>query len=205
MTIREQLTAYLFKNQEWIAKGALTEMKWYHTNSPKTYLPESVGRELRDMEVESIIGVKDDGVSVQYKYLPKTHRQSYIPTSMRWDKDQLFLKDGEKLPKKRTLTQNASLHLGLQHLAEALNDAGLDMKKVLKPEVDIPWTKDTCKKYLFKPILDAYLEKESTKEMETAEVSKVWDIMMRHLSEKFGVYTPFPSDEPQMLQDLSEQ
>lgn len=48
-----------------------------------------------------------------------------------------YLKD--RLDKReRTLTQNRAIHLWFTMLADALNDAGLDMRTVLKPEIEIP-------------------------------------------------------------------
>jgi hypothetical protein len=95
----------------------------------------------------------------------------------------------------RTLKQNSSLHLFFGLLADELNAAGLDMRTVLKPSVDIPWTSETVKNQLFKPIQKALLEKESTTELTTIEVNKVYEVLMRHLSEKFGVFVEFPSIE----------
>ena len=48
----------------------------------------------------------------------------------------------------RTLTQNKAIHKYFELLSEGLNDAGLDMKKVLKPSVDIDWTPDMIKTHL---------------------------------------------------------
>jgi len=73
---------------------------------------------------------------------------------------------------KRTLKQNKSLHKYCELLADALNDAGLDMKKVLRPTIDIPWTKTSVKEHLWKPIQEAMLSKESTTEMQTNEPSQ---------------------------------
>lgn len=42
--------------------------------------------------------------------------------------------------KQRTLTQNRALHLFLGQLCDVLNDAGLDMRAVLKQDVELPWT-----------------------------------------------------------------
>lgn len=39
----------------------------------------------------------------------------------------------------RTDKQNRALHLYFQWVADSLNDAGLDLRAVLKPEVEIPW------------------------------------------------------------------
>lgn len=96
--------------------------------------------------------------------------------------------------KQRTARQNRAIHLYFQKLAEAFNDAGLDMRKVLKPEVDIPWTKETVKDFLWRPIQKLMLGKESTTELERKEIDPVFDTVNRHLA-KFGVRQPFPSVE----------
>jgi hypothetical protein len=96
----------------------------------------------------------------------------------------------------RTIQQNKAMHKYFSSLADAFNDAGLDMKKVLKPHVEIPWTPASVKKFLWTPIQDAMLQKESTTELETHEVDKVYKTLSRHISEKFGVNVEFPSDQP---------
>ena len=93
----------------------------------------------------------------------------------------------------RTSQQNSALHKGCELLADALNDAGYDMKRTLKEDVDIPWSKDSVKEYLFRPIMQAMLSKESTVELSTKEVSEVWTVLNRHLAMKFGISIPFPS------------
>ena len=93
---------------------------------------------------------------------------------------------------KRTNKQNASLHVFCRHLAEALNDAGLDMKKTLKPEIDIPWTEENVKNHLWRPIQEAMEGKESTTELSTVEISEVYLVLNRHLSEKFGITVAWP-------------
>jgi len=96
---------------------------------------------------------------------------------------------------KRTLTQNRAMHKFFEMLSQDLNLAGLDMKRTLKPSVEIPWTAITVKEYLWKPIQDAMLEKESTTELSTKEVNAVYETLIRHLGEKFGITTEFPKDE----------
>ena len=94
----------------------------------------------------------------------------------------------------RSPSQNNALHLGCELLADQLNDSGLSMQKVLR--VDIPWTPQTVKLWLFKPIMKALLLKTSTTELNTKEVSQVWELLMRELGEKKGVeYIKFPSQE----------
>jgi hypothetical protein len=95
-----------------------------------------------------------------------------------------------------TSQQNKALHVGFQLLAEALNDSGYEMKAVLDVKtVDIPWSKETVKEVLWRPIQLAMTEKGSTTELGITEVSDVWDVLLRHLGENFGVTCPFPSED----------
>lgn len=107
--------------------------------------------------------------------------------------------------KQRTSRQNRALHKYFELLASALNDAGLDMRKTLKPSVDIPWSKDTIKEYVWRPIQEAQLGKKSTTELKTDEINLVWETINRHLSEKFGLSEPFPSIEEIMLRQKEEE
>ena len=95
--------------------------------------------------------------------------------------------------KKRSQAQNNAMHLWLERVAGELNDAGLDMKKVLKPEVEIPWTLDGAKKFLWRPIQQAMLGKESTTKPTTSEYVQVYEVLNRHLANKFGVSVPWPT------------
>lgn len=97
--------------------------------------------------------------------------------------------------KARTLKQNRAMHKYFRMLAEALNNAGLDMKKTLKPEIDIPWTEENVKNHLWRPIQIAMLGKRSTTELDTVNPSEVYNVLSRHLSEKFGINVEFPSNE----------
>ena len=94
---------------------------------------------------------------------------------------------------KRTDKQNRSLHLLFKLLAEELNENGLDMRKTLKPGVEIPWSGDSVKEFLWRPIQEAQLNKKSTTELTTKEIDAVFDTITRHIGEKFGIYVPFPS------------
>lgn len=96
--------------------------------------------------------------------------------------------------KQRTLSQNAALHLWLQLVADALNDAGLDMKTVLKEEVDIPWTMESAKNHLWRPIQIIMQEKESTAEADRSDYTEVYEVISRHLQQKHGVSIPLWPD-----------
>lgn len=95
--------------------------------------------------------------------------------------------------KQRTKTQNNALHLYCKLLADALNDAGLDMRRVLKEEVDIPWTEKTVKENLWKPIQLIVLDKESTTEPLTSEYDQVYSVIHRQMAAKHGVNVLWPS------------
>jgi len=96
----------------------------------------------------------------------------------------------------RTIKQNRSLHLFFRLLADELNNAGLDMKKVLKPNIDIPWTDKNIKEYIWKPVQEAMLLKKSTAEMNTGDMTRIWKVLNKHIGEKFGVEVPpIPSQE----------
>jgi len=102
---------------------------------------------------------------------------------------------------KLTRSQQNALHKYFELLAEALNSAGLDMKKVLKPGVAIPWSPISVKEFLWRPIQKACLGKYSTTELNKFEdINIVFDTLNRHLSEKFYISEPFPSLEQLEIQ-----
>jgi len=93
----------------------------------------------------------------------------------------------------RTGQQNKALHVYLRLLSDALNTAGLDQRKVLKEDIDIPWTPEAVKIHLWKVIQKAVIGKESTTEAERGDYTKVHEVLTRHLGEKLGIdYIPWP-------------
>ena len=100
-----------------------------------------------------------------------------------------------KEEKQRTELQNRSLHLYFTQLAEELNNSGYDMKKVLKPSVDIPWNSKNIKEFLFKPIMKIQTGKSSTTELTTKEIDEIYDVINRHIGEKFGIHVEWPNSE----------
>ncbi len=110
----------------------------------------------------------------------------------KFEKDKA-IKVSVKSAKTRTLTQNSSIHKYCALLAEAFNDAGLDMQKVLAEGTNIPWSESKVKEDIWRVVQVAALGKESTTKLETNEVSKVYDIVNRHISQTFGIFIPFPS------------
>lgn len=103
-----------------------------------------------------------------------------------------YLRLTVKTGKQRTQTQNASLHVYCDLLAKELNEAGLDMKKTLKPEVDIPWTMQSVKDFLWRPIQKALTKKESTTKPTTKDYVYIYEVLSRYLVQKHGVNVPWP-------------
>lgn len=110
--------------------------------------------------------------------------------------DQLEPKDYPQ----RTVQQNKALHVLFKLLADTLNENGLDMRKTLKPTIEIPWSPGAVKEYLWRPVQKAQLNKESTTELTTVEIDEVFDTINRHLGTKFGIHVPFPSIEELILE-----
>jgi len=107
----------------------------------------------------------------------------------------------EQPAQQMTNQQRKALHLYFTHLANRLNEAGLDMKAVLKPEIDIPWTPQTIKEYLWRPIQKIQVNKTSTTTLERKEIDEIFNTLNRYLGQKFNIYEPFPSFEEMMLHE----
>ena len=97
-----------------------------------------------------------------------------------------------KKVKSRTTRQNAALHLWFTQLADALNDAGFDMKKTLRRGVDIPWSAYNVKECLWRPVQKANLGKKSTMQLDTKEIDIIYDIINREIGQRTGVHVEFP-------------
>lgn len=101
----------------------------------------------------------------------------------------------ELTQQQRTVQQNKALHKWFELLADELNGAGLDMRHLLKPHVEIPWSKETVKEYLWRPVQKAQLIKESTTDLTPTEVTKVFETLNRYLGEKHKIHVDFPHEE----------
>lgn len=99
--------------------------------------------------------------------------------------------------KQRSLSQNNAIHKYLDLVAHELQNQGQTMRDVIQklPEVEILPTTKTLKEIVWKPIQKASLGKESTTELETAEVTLIYYIMSMFLSKHFQIDIPFPSND----------
>lgn len=92
----------------------------------------------------------------------------------------------------RTSLQNNSMHLYFNQLADELNGSGLDMVTVLPVGFKISWTEYSIKKDLWGRIMKAMTGKTKTSQLETKEVSQIYEEINKNLSENWGLHVPFP-------------
>ena len=96
---------------------------------------------------------------------------------------------------KRTSQQNKALHKYLAMLAEALNDAGLDVQHTLSRPIELPWNEHLAKELIWRQVQAACTDKQSTTELDTNEVDEIYRIIDRHMAQTHGISVAFPSHD----------
>lgn len=125
--------------------------------------------------------------------------EAYIEHVRAAYKDKGFIMAKVETEDARTNQQNNALHLYCSRLAKALNDAGLDKLKVLKPGAEIPWSGAAVKEDLWRPVQLAITGKKSTTEAKKAQYPEIYDALNSHLATKFGVSVEWPTKPPGMV------
>ena len=125
----------------------------------------------------------------------KQSLEAYIRHLRNQYDDHKYLRINVKTGKQRTLTQNRAMHLYCQQLADLLNDAGLDFRVVIKDGVEVNWTSELVKDYMWRTVQKAITGKDSTTKPETHEYGLIYEALNRHISSKFGLFCPFPSSD----------
>lgn len=108
----------------------------------------------------------------------------------------------DEILKQRTNQQSKSLHLFCKLLADSLNEAGLDMRKVLKPSYQIPWTKNSVKEHIWHPLQEAMYGTNSTIFLhKQGQIDNIHKTIMQMLGEKWGLeHIEFPHDPERQTQ-----
>lgn len=101
-----------------------------------------------------------------------------------------FTLEAPNTDKTRTDTQRKALEVFCRLMAHDLNECGMYQNILLDHSVDLPWTQATVKENLFKPLMSAMLQKESTTEANTTDYNKVYQVLCHHLSTKHGFTCP---------------
>ena len=102
--------------------------------------------------------------------------------------------NGAKRPK--TDAQRNAFHVWCGLLAEELNAAGLDQRVVfdaMKEGVERPWTLETCKENLWRPLQEAMLQKSSTEDLEIKQPDEIYSVLHRWLVSKGFPCPPWPN------------
>lgn len=97
----------------------------------------------------------------------------------------------------RTIQQNKSIHKYCTMVAEELSNQGQTMQNVIKhiTRVEIHPTKENVKEIIWREIQKALFGKQSTTELNTSQVDKVYQVMSQFLAREFEIDLPFPSKE----------
>ena len=116
---------------------------------------------------------------------------TFIHTQVKESKEYIYsIKAGG-----RTNRQNRAAHLCFRNLADALNDAGFGIPHPLNSKLEIPYTEESVKELLYRPVIKAMHNKTSTSELETKELTQSFDAMLNRIAEVTGVVVHFPSHE----------
>ena len=96
----------------------------------------------------------------------------------------------------RTSQQQKSIEVYCGQLAKAMNEGGFDQLAVHeflhKKGFGVPNTQESVKETLWKFVQKFMFKKKSSTQLETHEVSKVYEVVNRGTAEGFGISIPFP-------------
>lgn len=96
----------------------------------------------------------------------------------------------------RTYRQNRTIHLLFRRMAEALNDAGFEISHPFKPDLEIPWSEESVKDLLYRPIISSYFKVDRSSLLDTAQLSESMEILVDAVNRNTGVLVHIPSQEP---------
>ncbi len=97
--------------------------------------------------------------------------------------------------KKLTDAQRRAIHLHCEQLCDALKNEGATVQDVLSKSIERHWTKLTIKDLLWKDIASRAFGAESTEDLETEQITAVYDVINKFTSTHWGIHIPFPSME----------
>ena len=94
--------------------------------------------------------------------------------------------------KTRSIAQNRAIHKYCTELADLLNEHGVS-KSVFYEDIQADYTMENIKE-LWRSFAKAKYNKNSTTELSTNEVNKIYEEINRHISQ-FGIELPFPCQD----------
>ena len=102
----------------------------------------------------------------------------------------------KEIKNKRTISQNSSLHLYFDFIAEWLNELGVEFtyNGIKGVELSTMYTPHIVKEMIWKPIQLTLFKTDSTTKLTTDNMNKIIDILTKFFAEK-GINLQFPSIE----------
>jgi hypothetical protein len=95
----------------------------------------------------------------------------------------------------RTFRQNNALHLLFRNMAKGLNDAGFEIPHPFKPDLEIPYSEESVKELLYKPIITSYFKVNRSSELDSEQLSESMSILVDAVCRNTGVNIDIPSQE----------
>lgn len=102
----------------------------------------------------------------------------------------------DRLPIKRSSQENKALHVLFQNIAYELNRLGLEFtfRGIKGMDIQTTYSPEIVKNFLWRPLQDALLKKESTTQLTHNDISLIFEILGKWFAEN-GVEINFPSVE----------
>ena len=117
--------------------------------------------------------------------------QAITQLTAQWSEHKYLEIEVRHRAKQRTWTQSKALHVWCELLATELNNAGYDMTVFPWREgLELPWTKESVKEYLWRPVQQAMTDKKSTTEISTVDPTVIHQALCRTIAERTGVVVP---------------
>ena len=123
--------------------------------------------------------------------------EDYLKFATKLYEERKYVTFNYTLGKPRSPKQQAALEVYFSNAAEKLNDAGIYHQmnsQFIKGDFEIPWTQESFKLF-WKQIQNTMYDIESTTEIHSDKVAKVYDAINRGLVERTGIHIPFPSKD----------
>jgi hypothetical protein len=105
----------------------------------------------------------------------------------------------------RTKKQNDSFHLWLDQVAEEMDKHGVTVQNVVAriQKAEIRPTGDNLKEVLWRPYQIAATGKESSTQLNKAEIDRIYEGLNKFIGEHWHFHIPFPSDNERALANMT--
>ena len=110
----------------------------------------------------------------------------------------------------RTIQQNKAFRKYIRMLSAEMIDAGLDMKAVIKEGVSIDPEPEIIWQTMVRPVMKIMFpdiewkdpNRPSSTELDTKQMSELYEVMNRSTAEGLGISMSFPSENEMMMQQI---